>query len=143
MRPTQPAPTLEAVQTVTAFVPRDPIACWRTFTDARQLASWVPGLQRADILSKARGLAAEVHFEFASELAYTLVYTYDADKREVSWAPKIGAAEGVTGFARFDPAPGGTQVTYALEHGVARTAEEQALGNLEALVAAFVAWMQR
>ena len=133
-----------SVETVTAFVARDPGACWRAFTDARQLASWVPGLRRADILSKARGLAAEVHFEFASELAYTLVYTYDADNREVSWQPKLGKAEGVTGFARFDPTPdGGTQITYALEHGEARTAAEQELGSLEALVAAFVAWMQR
>jgi hypothetical protein len=131
------------VDTVTAFVPRDPTDCWRAFTDARHLASWVPGLRRADILSKQRGLAAEVHFEFASELAYTLVYTYDADQRLVSWQPKLGRAEGVTGYARFDAAPGGTQITYGLEHGEARTADDQALGNLDALVAAFVAWIQR
>lgn len=131
------------METVTAFVPRDPTTCWRAFTDARQLVSWVPGLRRADILSKARGLAAEVHFEFASELAYTLVYTYDADNREVRWQPKLGAAEGVIGFARFDEAPGGTQITYGLAHGEARTAAELELGNLDALVAAFVAWVQR
>jgi len=131
------------VETVTAFVPRDPTACWRAFTDARQLASWVPGLRRADILSKSRGLAAEVHFEFASELAYTLVYTYDADAREVSWQPKLGRAEGVTGFARFEPADGGTQFTYGLEHGEARSEADQQLGSLDALVAAFVEWMQR
>jgi len=147
-----PAPALAAhhavdypvrVQTVTAFVPRDPTACWRAFTDARHLTSWVPGLRRADILSKARGLAAEVHFEFASELAYTLVYTYDAETREVRWQPKLGRAEGVTGFARFDPRDGGTQVTYALEHGEARTTADLELGNLEALVDAFVAFVQR
>ena len=132
------------METVTAFIPIDPTACFRAFTDARQLASWVPGLRRADILSKARGLAAEVHFEFASEHAYTLVYTYDADKREVSWQPKLGAAEGVIGFARFDAAPaGGTQMTYGLEHGEARTPAEQELGNLDTLVAAFAAWVQR
>jgi uncharacterized protein YndB with AHSA1/START domain len=131
------------VETVTAFIPRDSAACFHAFTDARQLASWVPGLRRADILSKARGLAAEVHFEFASELAYTLVYTYDATKQEISWQPKIGAEEGVTGFARFDAAPGGTQFTYSLEHGEARTPDQQELGNVNALVAAFVAWMQR
>lgn len=131
------------METVTAFIPREPAVCWRAFTDARQLASWVPGLRRADILSKARGLAAEVHFEYASERAYTLVYTYDAEKLEVSWQPKLGAAAGVIGFARFDPAPAGTQMTYGLEHGEARTPAEQALGNLEALVAAFATWMQR
>lgn len=131
------------METVTAFVPRDPTACWHAFTDARQLASWVPGLRRADILSKLRGFAAEVHFEFASERAYTLTYAYDAAKLEVRWQPKLGAAEGVTGFARFDAAPGGTQITYGLEHGEARTPAEQELGNLGTLVAAFVTWMQR
>ncbi len=131
------------METVTAFVPRDPAACWRAFTDARQLASWVPGLRRADILSKSRGLAAEVHFEFASELAYTLVYSYDVDNREVSWQPKLGRAEGVTGFARFDAEAGGTRITYGLEHGEARTEADLQLGNLETLIAAFVAWVQR
>ena len=130
------------METVTAFIPRDPQACFLAFTDARQLAAWVPGLRRADILSKLRGLAAEVHFEFA-ELAYTLVYAYDVAKREIRWQPKLGADEGVTGFARFDAAEGGTQFTYGLEHGEARTPDEQALGNLNAIVAAFVAWMQR
>lgn len=131
------------METVTAFVPRDPTVCWRAFTDARQLASWVPGLRRADILLMTRGLAAEVHFEFASERAYTLVYTYDAGKHEVSWKPKLGAEEGVSGFARFDEVPGGTQVTYGLAHGTARTPAEQALGSLDALVSSFAAWMQR
>jgi hypothetical protein len=130
------------VETVTAFIPRDPTACWRAFTDARHLASWVPGLRRADILSKMRGLAAEVHFEFASELAYTLVYSYDHDRREVSWQPKLGRDEGVTGFARFDAVEHGTQITYGLEHGEARTDADLELGNLETLVAAFVAWVQ-
>lgn len=127
------------METVTAFVPRDPTACFRAFTDARQLATWVPGLRRADILSKARGLAAEVHFEYASELAYTLVYTYDVENREVSWKPRLGAAGGVTGFARFDAATGGTQITYGLEHGKARTPDE--LASSSALVDAFVAWL--
>ena len=131
------------MDTVTAFVPRDATTCWRAFTDARRLTSWVPGLRRADILSKTRGLAAEVHFEFASERAYTLVYSYDDARHEVSWQPKLGRAEGVTGFARFEPATGGTQITYGLEHGAARSAAEQELGNLEALVAAFVAFVER
>lgn len=131
------------MDTVTAFLPLDANTCWRAFTDARHLVAWVPGLRRADILSKSRGLAAEVHFEFASELAYTLEYTYDADKREVSWQPKLGRKEGVTGFARFDSVDGGTNITYGLEHGEARTPADQELGNLGVLVDAFVAWIQR
>ena len=103
----------------------------------------MPGLRRADILSKTRGLAAEVHFEFANELAYTLVYSYDHERLEVSWQPKLGRDEGVSGFARFEAEDGGTRITYALEHGEARTEAELELGSLERLVAAFVAWMQR
>lgn len=130
------------MDTVTAFVAPDPTTCFRAFTDARHLTAWVPGLRRADILSKNRGLAAEVHFEFANELAYTLAYTYDIARREVRWQPKLGAAAGVSGYARFDEAPsGGTQITYALEHGEARTAADQELGNLAALVAAFASWL--
>jgi len=125
------------------FVPRDPAACWQAFTDARHLATWVPGLRRADILTKARGYASEVHFEWANARAYTLEYSYDAEKREVTWRPKLGAANGVTGFARFDAVPGGTRVTYGLQHGAARTPDEQALGSLDALVIAFAKWLER
>ena len=128
------------MDTVTAFVATDPTTCFRAFTDARHLAAWVPGLRRADILSKVRGLAEEVHFEYANALAYTLVYRYDLAQREVSWQPKLGAAAGVRGYARFDDAPsGGTRITYALEHGTARSAED--LGNLTAVVAAFASWL--
>lgn len=129
------------METVTAFIPRDPQACFLAFTDARQLASWVPGLRRADILSKARGLAAEVHFEFASELAYTLVYTYDRARREIRWEPKLGRSDGVSGWVRFEPFEDGTRVTYALAHGDGRGALERELGNLERLVDAYSTWL--
>ncbi len=128
------------METVTAFVPRDPVTCWRAFTDARHFVEWVPGLRRADILTKTRGLAEEVHYELADH-AYTLVYTYDAGKREVRWQPKLGKAEGVAGFARFDEVPNGTQITYGVEHGAARGPAER--GAASALVAAFVAFVQR
>jgi hypothetical protein len=132
-----------SVQIVTAFVPRDPPTCWRAFTDARRLTSWVPGLTRAAILNTTRGLAAEVHFEFATAHAYTLVYGYDTAAHEVRWEPKLGAADGVSGFARFESVDGGTRITYGLERGEARSADEQQLDQPEALVAAFVAFVQR
>src|SRR5690349_20133999 len=112
------------MDTVTALVSRDADSCWRVFTDVSLLTSWVPGLRRAQILLKERGMASEIHFEFASALAYTLVYTYDKDVREVRWQPKLGAREGVTGFARFEPEAGKTRVTYGLEQGDARSAAE-------------------
>lgn len=130
------------MQTVTAFVPRDPESCWRMFTDATKLTAWVPGLRRAEIIAGARGQPSEIHFEFADELAYTLEYSYDRDGREVKWQPKIGKQSGVTGFARFESVHDGTRVTYALEHGDARSPEARELGDLQRLIDSFAAWVR-
>jgi len=130
------------VQAVTTFVPRDVASCWRVFIDPTRLAAWVPGLRRAQIIAKSRGLASEVHFEFVDSLAYTLVYTYDVERRHVSWQPKLGREAGVTGFAQFEAFEGGTRVTYGLEHGEGRSPEDREIGDLEKLVNAFVAWMR-
>ena len=121
---------------MTTVVPREVDACWRVFTDIARLTTWVPGLRSAEILTLERGLPAEIHFEFGT-FAYTLVYSYDRANREVRWQPKLGKAGGVTGFARFEPADGGTRFTYALAPGQARTAEE-----LAPLVEAFAHRMQ-
>jgi uncharacterized protein YndB with AHSA1/START domain len=126
------------MDTVTALVSRDADTCWRVFTDASLLTTWVPGLRRAQILLKERGMASEIHFEFSSTLAYTLVYTYDKHNREVRWQPKLGAREGVTGFARFEPAGAETtRVTYGLEQGDARTEAERELGDPRPVLEAF------
>jgi len=130
------------VDTVTAFVPRDPQTCWRVFTDASLLTAWIPGLRRAQTIAKTHGLPAEIHFEYASSLVYTLVYTYDLENREVHWQPKLGKRDGVTGFARFETFDEGTRMTYGLEQGDGRSASERELGDLQTLIAAFVAWMR-
>jgi hypothetical protein len=124
---------------VTLFVPRDPDLCWRVFTDVSLLTQWVPGLTSAEILVKERGLPVEIHFEFANALAYTLVYSYDKDRREVRWQPKLGKHEGVSGFARFELEGDGTRMTYGLEQGDARNETARALGELQPLVEAFAA----
>ncbi len=126
-----------------AFVPCDPQTCWRSFTDAAQLTSWIPGLRRAETIATAHGLPAEIHFEYASSRVYTLVYRYDLDKREVHWSPKLGKRDGVTGFARFEPSDEGTRMTYALEQGDARNAAERELGDVQTLLDSFVAWLGR
>ena len=125
------------METVTAFVPCEADACWRVFTDVAQLTSWVPGLRQAQILTKERGMPAEIHFEFAGALAYTLVYSYDKEHREVRWQPKLGKREGVSGFARFEPHEGGTRITYGLEQGDARGEAERALGDPRPALEAF------
>ena len=126
------------MQTVTAYVVRDPSTLWEIFTDVALLAAWVPGLRRAEIIAKTHGLPGEVHFEYASSMTYTLTYTYDAALREVRWEPKLGKRDGVSGYARFDPFDSGTRITYGIEHGGNRPAAERE--DQQALVEAFVAF---
>lgn len=131
------------MQSVRAVVPRDPDRCWRAFIDAASLAAWVPGLRRARvILVGANGLPEEILFEFGESLTYSLVYTYDAAKREVRWEPRAGKRDAVAGFARFEPVEEGTSVTYALEHGEGRSDVQKALGDQAALLDAFGRWVQ-
>ena len=130
------------MQTSTAVVTRDADTCWRIFTDVGLLTSWVPGLRRAQVIAKEHGLPSEIHFEFSSSLAYTLVYRYDREQREVHWTPKLGKREGVSGFVRFDPDGGSTRVTYGLEQGDRRSAAERALSDPEPLLAAFAAQLR-
>lgn len=129
------------MRTVSVFIPRDPRTCWQRFTDVALLGAWVPGLRRAQLLARERGLPLEVHFEFAESRAYTLVYSYDLEQLEVRWQPKLGRRDGVTGFARFEAADGGTRLTYGLEHGDGRTAAERELGDLDRLVESLQAWL--
>jgi hypothetical protein len=146
------------MQTISVDVSRDVETCWRAFVDVTKLPSWVPGLRRAEILTRARGLPEEVHFEFAPSraatqpgaerasspaLAYTLVYSYDREERVVRWEPKLGKRAGVTGFVRFEPAGTSTRITYGLEHGDDRGPVERELGDLRRLADAFAAWVQR
>jgi hypothetical protein len=113
------------------------------FTDSQTLTAWIPGLRRAQVIAKERGLPAEIHFEFASSHVYTLVYTYDVENLEVRWEPKLGRRDGVTGFARFEAFDDGTRMTYGLLQGEARAPAERAMGEPAALIAAFVAFVTR
>jgi hypothetical protein len=127
------------MQTVTAFVSRDPATCWQIFTDVNLLTAWVPNLRRVETIAKTlSGLPGEVHFEYASSMTYTLVYAYDAATREVRWQPKLGKRDGVTGFARFDAFDSGTRITYGIEHGDNRAASDR--NDQQQLVDAFVAF---
>jgi hypothetical protein len=132
-----------AMQTSTAVVARDAETCWLTFIDAALLTSWVPGLRRAQVIAKERGMPSEIHFEFSSSLAYTLVYRYDHARYEVHWAPKLGKRDGVAGSVKFEPDGDGTRVIYAIQQGDARSAADRALGDPDALLAAFAAHVQR
>jgi hypothetical protein len=127
------------MRTATAVLSQPIDACWRAFTDARLMLAWVPGLRRATVISTgAMNLPHEVLFELADSRSYTLIYDYNFAEREVRWSPQLGKRDAVSGHARFAALEGGTQMEYALEQGDGRSESE---GNLDALVAAFAAWM--
>ena len=131
------------MQTVSVDVARDPATCWRVFCDVTTAPRWVPGLKRAEILTRAKGLPEEVHFEFAREHAYTLVYSYDKAEYVIRWQPKLGKQAGVTGFVRFEEIENGwTRVTYGLEQGEARGEADRELGDLQRLTDAFKTQVQ-
>jgi len=131
------------MRTVTAFIGRAPDACWRMLIDPATFTAWVPGLRRARVIDRDdAGRAREVQFEFAASRTYTLVYTYAPEQREVHWEPRLGKRDAVRGYARCDASERGTNLTYGLEPGDARSEAEQALGDLEAVVSGFARWIE-
>jgi hypothetical protein len=125
-------------------IPRKPQACWRGFTDPATLCTWVPNLRAATVVSTHRdGLPAEIEFELATGSRYTLGYSYAATDiaRIVRWEPRQGADVAVRGFARFEPADGGTKVTYELEEGESRSDYERAVASSDEVLDAFSWWM--
>lgn len=130
------------MQIVSTVVGRPLDACWRVFTDPTQMTAWVPGLRKASVIEAGDdGLPCEVQFEFATDLLYSLDYTYDLEAHVVRWEPRAGETGAVRGFARFDPHDDGTEVTYALEHDPGRKAAERAIDNPRLLVEAFARLM--
>jgi hypothetical protein len=133
---------LARMRTATTFIRRSPEACWRVLVDPTLLPCWVPGLRSAVVISSGPfGLPSEVLFEFSTSLTYTLTYTYDLDAREMRFEPKLGRRDAVRGFARVDAFDDGTRFEYGLEVGEGRSAVDQAIGNIEALVESFSRWM--
>ncbi|MBA2538135.1 MAG: hypothetical protein H0V17_00745 [Deltaproteobacteria bacterium] len=129
------------MQTITSLIRKSPEACWRVLVDPALLTGWVPGLRKARVVATyPTGLPREITFEFSSSLVYSLVYTYDAP-RELRWTPGLGARDAVCGFARLEPHESGTRLTYGLELGGARSQKDRAIGDPDAIVAEFVAWM--
>jgi hypothetical protein len=128
------------MQSVEVVVARDPRACWQAFTDPATLPAWVPGLRRARVIANdSTGLPAEILFELASSLTYSLVYTYDVARLEVAWQPRSGKRDAVAGSARFEAAEGGgTKIVYALKQGEGRSTQQREVGAGDPLLAAFV-----
>lgn len=121
---------------------RPPDVCWRSFTDARLFAAWMPGLRRATVIaSEPDGLPREVLFEFSTSLTYSLTYRYDVAARTVHWDPAAGARDAVRGSARLEPHGDGTRMTYQLEQGAGRAAGDLVLGGAHTITSAFARWI--
>jgi hypothetical protein len=130
------------MRTVTAYIRRTPDACWRVLVDAALLPHWVPGLRRAVVVARGPDqLPAEIQFEFSTKLTYSLTYSYDVDALELRFEPRLGKRDGVRGFAKLTPFDDGARLEYGLEEGDGRTPADRAIGDLDALVAAFARWM--
>jgi len=128
---------------VVVEIARPPADVWRAFTDVSLLAAWMPGVRRTQIVDQPPGeRPREILFEFSTSLTYTLVYTYDEDKREVHWEPRVGRRDAVRGFARVEASGAGSRLTYSLEQGSGRTTEDLILGGPQAVVEAFVRWIE-
>lgn len=128
---------------VVVEIARTPDACWRAFIDATLFSEWMPGLQRAQVIStNENGLPREVHFEFSTSLSYSLVYRYDPQAREVSWEPQAGKRDAVRGSARIEPHGNGARMTYQLAQGKGRLAGDLVKGSAAAFMAAFVRWIE-
>lgn len=133
---------MRRMQTVSTVVSRSLGECWRVFTDPVQMTAWVPGLRAALVIETGEdGLPREMQFEFATDLVYSLLYTYDAEECVVRWEPRPGETGAVRGYAKFTELEGGTEVTYALAHEPGRKAAERAIDNPRLLVDAFARLM--
>lgn len=130
------------MRSTTVVIAKPVAACWRAFTDAALLPAWLPGVRKVRVIrTGSDNLPAEVQFETAESLTYSLEYTYDEKAGEVRWEPRIGKRDGVRGFARLEAEGSGTKLTYGLEEGAARRASD--VGEPTTIVAAFAAWIER
>lgn len=130
------------MRVVSTVISRSVDACWNVFTDPDQLTGWVPGLRYAQVIElDDYERPREVRFEFATTLAYVLVYSYDLEAGLVHWEPRESNHGAVRGYASFVAVDGGTHFTYALEHDDGRKAAERMLDDPRTLCEAFTRWM--
>lgn len=116
---------------------------WRAFVDTDKLPQWVPGLRDARVIEEGpEGLPLEIQFEFVTGSIYSLVYAYDFDAHTISWMPRVGELDGISGSATFEDNDRGTKFTYANQQSPGRRAIERAIDDPHDLVAAFQRFME-
>lgn len=132
----------DALPEIARAVIRRPAArCFASFCDALRLRDWLPGLQRARVVtSDEHGFPSEVLFEYGDAWSYALRYTYDPARRRVEWEPITFKRDAVTGFAEFADHADGCEMTYAVRPASDHAAPSRA-GDPHAIVDAFARWI--
>jgi uncharacterized membrane protein len=136
-------------RTLGVVIARSAAECFDRFCDVVRTREWVPHIIHVKVLRlDPAGRPAEVRFTAEAARGkiahYTLLYSYDAERRRVAWAPGDGADVAVRGFAAFDErAGGGCMMRYALEPGPGRggTAVEVVAESREVLES-FRSWVE-
>lgn len=124
-------------------IARAPDECWRALTDPALFPAWMPGLRKAEVLSReAGGLPHEVRFERAPALVYSLVYSYDLATRTIQWEPHDHVRDAVRGSIRIDAHAGGARLTCRLEQGAGRKTGDLSQGSVHSIMGAFARWLE-
>jgi ribosome-associated toxin RatA of RatAB toxin-antitoxin module len=106
--------------TESTLVNAPPAVVYGVVTDFEHYMDWVGDLKRIDVLERdADGRPLEVEFRaaaFGRSTTYTLHYDYSRAPDVLMWHQSRGdLTSTLNGQYRFEPAPGGTLLTYDLE----------------------------
>ena len=106
--------------TESTLVNAPPPVVYGVVTDFEHYVDWVGDLKRIDVLERdADGRPLEVEFRaaaFGRSTTYTLHYDYSRAPDVLAWHQSRGdLTSSLNGQYRFEPAPGGTLLTYDLE----------------------------
>lgn len=124
-------------------IARTPDECWRALTDPALFPAWMPGLRRAEVLSREPdGLPHEVRFERSASLVYSLVYRHDLATRTITWEPHDHVRDAVRGSIRIEAHPDGARLTCKLEQGAGRKTGDLSLGSVQSIMGAFARWLE-
>ncbi len=106
--------------TESTLVHAPPEIVYRVVTEFERYMDWVGDLKRIEVLERdADGRPLEVEFRaaaFGRSTTYTLHYDYSRAPDVLAWHQTRGdLTSTLNGQYRFEPAPGGTLLTYDLE----------------------------
>jgi len=110
--------TQRATESIVVSAPPEKV--YQVVTDFEHYVDWVSDLKKIDVLERdTLGRPLEVEFRaaaFGRSTTYALRYDYSRAPEVLSWHQTRGdLTSALNGQYRFEPAAGGTRVTYDLE----------------------------